>query len=405
MKKINLMILFCIFSGAYISTSYGEGKCFSEKYHGDDKSFSDFIDKCKKDWPKPIMIGYYNPDSTNAISGKDNDGIRYAHWLPEPEKRKGVVVHFNGRTEFIEKNIYTYKDLLDKGFEVWSFDWRGQGFSKREEINDKQKHNIKSFDRYLNDVIYFINNIVNLKEVKGKKILLAHSMGGQIALRYLLDNKVKNTFDYAVLSSPLLRIPSDSRSIRSINSLKLRANKGNNCIGSENRKIKDIPILKKLFHSSVWVSYFKNHKSCELMGKATDDALDPSTNTKWYSNDLNKNADIDCLIKSSQDANGADSPDLRLGCPTSNWLHAAFESTDLVMKKASELNTKTLIVRALPDNAVDNAAQDEFCKLTNNCTIISIGVVGGVQTGHELLIEQEPIRKIFFELFDGFVGI
>lgn len=389
MKKINLMILFCIFSGAYISTSYGEGKCFSEKYHGDDKSFSDFIDKCKKDWPKPIMIGYYNPDSTNAISGKDNDGIRYAHWLPEPEKRKGVVVHFNGRTEFIEKNIYTYKDLLDKGFEVWSFDWRGQGFSKREEINDKQKHNIKSFDRYLNDVIYFINNIVNLKEVKGKKILLAHSMGGQIALRYLLDDNYQNTFDYAVLSSPLLRVPRDSWYVRILNPAKIGLGFGNSCVIEKN---------------DIWQSYFKNHKSCELMGKATDDALDPSTNTKWYSNDLNKNADIDCLIESSQDANGADSPDLRLGCPTSNWLHAAFESTDLVMNKASELNTKTLIVRALPDNSVDNAAQDEFCKLTKNCTIISIGVVGGVQTGHELLIEQEPIRKIFFELFDGFVG-
>ena len=142
------------------------------------------------------------------------------------------------------------------------------------------------------------------------------------------------------------------------------------------------------------------------MGKANDDALDPDTNTKWYSSDLSKDADVDCLIESSKDANGEAKPDLRLACPTSKWLHAAFEATDIVMANAEKLKTPTLIVRALPDEAVDNDGQTKFCEAAENCkTLIGITKVNGVQTGHELLIEKEPIRKVFFDSFDKFVQI
>ena len=46
-------------------------------------------------------------------------------------ERRGLVVYFSGRTEFIERNTGTYSELAKKGWEVWTFDWRGQGFSER----------------------------------------------------------------------------------------------------------------------------------------------------------------------------------------------------------------------------------------------------------------------------------
>jgi len=42
---------------------------------------------------------------------------------------------------------------LERGFEVWTFDWRGQGFSQRQ-IDEKQKHDIDTFDTYLKDGKY-----------------------------------------------------------------------------------------------------------------------------------------------------------------------------------------------------------------------------------------------------------
>jgi hypothetical protein len=61
------------------------------------------------------------------------------------------------------------------------------------------------------------------------------------------------------------------------------------------------------------------------------------------------------------------------------------------------------IIRAKPDNAVDNDGQTEFCELTEKSEIIDITTVNGVQAGHELLIEQQDIRETFFRHFDSFM--
>jgi lysophospholipase len=363
----------------------GEGLAqVQSAYIGDKASFTAFVKKYGKvDWPIPETISYFDP------AGSKDSVIRFARWIPITNPAKGVVVHFNGRTEFIERNIYTYKDLLDRGFEVWAFDWRGQGLSKRQ-ISAKQKHSIDSFDTYVSDATYFIDSVAHIKDSKGKKILLAHSMGAQIALRYLLSDAGRSVFDYAVFSSPLLRIPDDRWQVRLGNTLKTWIGLGTQCV------------FRK---SDEWKSDFKVD-ACNLVKtrSATEAALADIADAKKYSNDWNKLADANCLIESSKDAAGQSFPDLRLACPTSDWLHAAFESTDIVMKNSSRLITPALIVRAKPDAAVDNDAQSEFCAAAK-IKCVDIEKVGGTQTGHELLIERQPIRERFFAEFDEFVKV
>ncbi len=356
-----------------------------KKYHGDEESFAEFKkDYGKADWPDPKKITYYDPEGTDA------EIIRYAHWAPPQENNKGVVVHFNGRTEFIEKNIYAYKDLLDRGYEVWALDWRGQGFSQRQ-LKEKQKHSIDSFDTYVKDAAYFIDNVSKTKTRNGKKILLAHSMGGQIALRYILE--FPDTFDYAVLSSPLLGLPGDAWYIKAGNWLKRKMFFADSCVMSK---------------SSTWTDNFKNGDPCSYVNKKTiiKDDLDEDQKTDNYSHDLKKVAEIDCFIASSIDANGQESPDLRVACPTTRWLYEAYESTEKVMEEATKLETPILIIRAVPDHAVDNDAQKEFCDQAPNCTIRDVKAKKETPDdppGHELLVEKEDIRKKFFEYFDKFV--
>ena len=352
-------------------------------YNGDEKSFAAFKKTYgKSDWPDPEKIAYCDPE------GADANVIRYAHWAPPHGTINGVVVHFNGRTEFIEKNIYAYKDLLDRGYEVWALDWRGQGFSKRQ-LKEKQKHSIDSFDTYIQDAAYFIDNVSNTRTSDGKKVLLAHSMGGQIALRYLL--KYPDTFDCAVLSSPLLGLPGDKWYIRAGNWLK------------RNMFFADSCVMSKPSH---WVDNFKDGDPCSHVNTETfnDDDLDKDQKTENYSHDLHKVAEIDCFIASSVDANGQENPDLRVACPTTRWLYEAYESTKIVMENAKELKTPVLIVRAKEDKAVNPDAQDEFCDKTDNCELRSIPENGEPETGHELLVETEEIRKMFFGYFDAFVG-
>jgi alpha-beta hydrolase superfamily lysophospholipase len=178
----------------------------------------------QSDWPTPAVIGHFDSE------GKGYGEIRYAYWAPAGGTHKGLVVHFNGRTEFIERNIDTYRDLTQRGYGVWTMDWRGQGYSARS-LPELQRHHIESFDQYVKDANYFLDQVVQIKKAPGKKILLAHSMGGQIALRYILTDAGKSAFDKVVLSSPLLKLPDDNAAIRAANWLKRMFGFEGSCAG------------------------------------------------------------------------------------------------------------------------------------------------------------------------------
>lgn len=353
-------------------------------YRGDEASFAAFVAIHQRTgWPVPQRIGWFDP------AGGSAPVIRYAHWVPQGVPVVGTVVHFTGRTEFIEKAIDTYADLLRRGYAVWTLDWRGQGFSQRA-LPDKQRHHIDSFDTYVDDATYFIDRVVRLRDTPGRKVLMAHSMGGQIALRYLLSPGGADRFDRAVLGSPLLRIPGDAWWLRAGNRLKVAVGLDDACV---------------LGKPEVWTSNFAEGQACAVMrsaNPATTDLLDLDS-ARPFSNDVRRLAAMDCLTEASRDANGPAAPDLRVACPSSGWLQAAFASTDTVMGRAAELKTPTLLVRSLPDASVDNDGQTEFCALAK-IECISIGRVGELQAGHELLIEAEPIRQQFLKAFDGFVN-
>ena len=353
------------------------------KYKGELTSFRKFVSHYQLDWPEPEKIDYFE-------RADEGGTIRYAHWKPSNGLTRGVVVHFNGRTEFIERNIYIYKELLERGFEVWSLDWRGQGFSSRL-LKNKQKHHISSFDQYLADANEFVDKLVDLDRYNGPKVLLAHSMGGQIALRYLLQEKPEGAeykFDFAVLSSPLLKVPKDSSPVRFGNWLK-RSFWGKACVFKEKPN---------------WVSDFASRKACCMLKENSfceKELVDP-LKSKQYTNDIEKLAGINCLVESSIDAKGEESPDLRVACPTSHWLKAAIDSTDIVKSRASKLRLPTLIVRAKPDAAVDVDAQDDFCSQSEECQLETIPQFDYFDSGHEILIERKEVVDFFLHEFDKF---
>lgn len=339
-------------------------------------------------WQDPDIVSYFDP------SGGTSNVIRYAMWSTKTVPAKGVVVHFNGRTEFIEKNMYAYTALLERGYDVWAMDWRGQGLSARIDTSiEKQKHHILDFQTYVDDAHYFITNQVNLTSYSGKKILLAHSMGGQIALRYLIQHK--DDFQYAALSSPLLKLMGDNSFLRVGNLAKYKA----------------APTSCVITRGPDWKSDFAEQDECSLAksdkAKISDLKPDEDDESKpapalGYSNDVNKLADINCMIAHS--ATSQPWPDLRLACPTSSWLHAAFQSTDIVMKQGKSIDIPILIVRANADPAVDPEGQDEFCgKIAKNCSLVPLGKVAGIQVGHEILVESPPIFERFFREFDEFI--
>lgn len=125
------------------------------------------------------------PDGGAAHWLKTPDGlrIRVGHW--GLAGAKGTAIIFPGRTEYIEKYSNAAGALRDRGFASVAIDWRGQGLADRMIANRGVGH-VGHFADYQNDVSAVVKHIEAL-ELPKPWFLIAHSMGGCIGLRSLMQ--------------------------------------------------------------------------------------------------------------------------------------------------------------------------------------------------------------------------
>jgi lysophospholipase len=146
------------------------------------------------------------------FSGVNNARINYVSFihnetsdvLNNSSDTKCLVIS-SGRTEGYLKYKELSFDLFNLGFNIFLIDHRGQGLSERA-LENTHKGYVENFQYYVDDLAVFIDNIVNPHCIGSNQIqkpyLLAHSMGGAIAARYLQD--YPDSIQAAVLSSPML---------------------------------------------------------------------------------------------------------------------------------------------------------------------------------------------------------
>ncbi|MBM3572086.1 MAG: alpha/beta hydrolase, partial [Alphaproteobacteria bacterium] len=134
------------------------------------------------------------------IAGRGSAEVRVARWLP-PHATRDIVV-LGGRSEFIEKFLETIGELVARNFRVWTMDWQGHGLSRRA-LSDPLKCHIDRFETYLDGLDQFLRRFVDCPQ-PGRLLVLANSMGGHIALRYMHDRP--NVFARAVLIAPMIDV-------------------------------------------------------------------------------------------------------------------------------------------------------------------------------------------------------
>lgn len=287
----------------------------------------------------------------------DSLKIRYGYTDIKEKNRNGLVLLLHGRAEFMEK----YKEIViflnNKGYDVISFDWRGQGLSARETDN-RQKGYVKDFNDYLLDLKLFFDKIIKPK--KTNLFLLSHSMGGHIGLRFLHD--YPNLIKKAVFVSPMFDIKTYLFPKFFTQTVTKKA-----CIAG---------------FSEYFVLGGKNYDSARASRKKNILSHD----FKYFSiqaNEIKKN------------------PDLALGGVTWAWLNAAYKSIDIISKDdyASTINTPVLIVNAQKDKLVKRSSQ----KKTADC--LPIGSFISIKSSyHEIMFEKQYIRDAFWDQFDKFIG-
>ena len=144
------------------------------------------------------------PDALAFSEWKAADGWahRVYRWAPIPSASpRGSLIFQSGRADFIEKYLDACDHWHRAGWNVEGFDWRGQGGSGRLDPGNPADGRT-SFDPLIDDLAEYVADWQ--RRTPAPHVLVAHSMGGHVALRMLAERGVR--LDALALVAPMLAL-------------------------------------------------------------------------------------------------------------------------------------------------------------------------------------------------------
>lgn len=289
--------------------------------------------------------------------------VRYGSVFPKDSIPDGVVVCLPGLGEFAEKYFELARDMVNLNLAFWVIDWPMQGKSSRPLRNPHKLH-AKDFNDFVVALDRLCLDYIKPSSVHPDKgripmIMLGHSMGANIGLRYLLTKP--ESFICASFTAPLLGIRATKLLPHWV----------------------EYPLSKLLGfmrRSYVWGNTDWNDKIRSNVGNDihSSDPERDSVHRAWMLSD----------------------PELRNGGPTFGWVKAAISSCNILYKKENlkSLEIPMQFFAAGQEQIVSNRAIRRACKLIAHADYHHID---GAK--HEIIMERDEYRKQFLELFDKFV--
>ncbi len=296
---------------------------------------------------------------TRYLKADDGVGLRCMIWPGTAGNARGSVILLGGRSEFIEKHFETAGDMLARGFAVAAMDWRGHGLSDRP-LDNRQKNHYESFTPLVRDLDLLVD-FVSKSGWPRPFYILAHSMGGHVALKYLHDHP--GGVEGAVLSAPMVGLTY-------------------------------APFGPGLSGKLAWMATGFGQARRYAPGQGDYGRLQKSKKIMdLLTSDPERFQDEHELI--------SENPALALGGITYGWLAAAMASIKEINGPGypEAIDTPVLVVQAGADRLVDNEIQRAFAERLPEGSLIRIE---GAR--HELLKERDELRNRFLAAFDGFVA-
>ncbi len=283
--------------------------------------------------------------------------VRYGCLKSADGAPKGTLVITPGFRECIEKYFEVVNDMAAKGYDVWIMDWRGQGGSQRF-IKDSQKAHHEGYDEQIETLKQFSTSVVDKQ--KDPLVLMAHSMGAHIALRFLKEHE--GVFDSAILTSPMLDIQTGTL---------------------------PKPLARQMAKFAKAGGYLEKY-----IPGGTD--WDEGKHATFKDNTVTSDAERFKVVKEIYDRN----PDLKIGDPTYGWVYHTFLSIDTLNQEEYLKSIKTPILMQVSDNdkIVVRGAQERACKLMPNCEKFEIP---GAR--HEIWMERDDLRDVWKKRVDNFL--
>ncbi|HTW52459.1 MAG TPA: alpha/beta hydrolase [Stellaceae bacterium] len=281
--------------------------------------------------------------------------LRWGHLAAANPRAECVLL--GGFGDFIEKQFETIRDLAARGLSVWTMDWRGQGGSTRPR-RWPHRPRARRFDRDADELAQFV-----AAKLPGRlpRVLIAHSMGGAIALLCL--HRHPRLFAAAILSAPMLGVP----------------------IG------RTPPMLLRALTGPVRLTGLG---ICHLPGtiRWRPGRPPPTPELSRISSDAER-----CRIRHAWVSTN---PALRLDQPTYGWLDPALSLIARIGKRhfLTGITTPILLGSAGREHIVAPAAHYRAAELLPDCTLVELP-----DSKHEPFMERDQIRDVWLDEIDCFL--
>ncbi len=273
--------------------------------------------------------------------------VRLGHLPPPAVGARGTVVVLPGRAEFIEKYAETMAALRDWGYAAAILDWRGQGGSDRF-LALRHRGHVVQVEDYLADLDAMMAWLARLR-LPSPHLVLSHSMGGHIALRYLHAHP--DRFAAAAMVAPMFGIrlaPTPEPLARLLCDAAIRFGGGSRYAPGQH----DFRLERFVFARNRLTSSPERH----------------------------------ALLRQHV----ATTPELALGGVTYAWLGAALRSLQLTRRPGylEAISTPILVCQAGVERIVSNRAQTAVVRRLPHGRLLAFS--GG---RHELLMERDEVRE------------
>ena len=298
----------------------------------------------------------YPPDSiVDRWLTPDGWPLRRFHWRAAAAQQRGSILFLTGRGDMFEKYLEAFAHFRAAGWNITSFDWRGQGGSGR--VSEASLPH-GGFDVMADDLGHFYRQWMS--EEPGPHVLIGHSMGGHLLIRALAFGLVAP--DAAVLVAPMLGISGGFVPPwlgAAVSRFMCR-------VGNPAR-----PAWKDMEKPGI--------------GEAGRQAL-LTHSAERYSDELYWHQTM---------------PELKLGPPSWHWLREAYSSLSMMAESGTleRIDTPLLILAAEKDRLVDTAAICRDAARIRDCRLH----VYGAEAAHEILREADPVRLDALHRIDAFL--
>ncbi len=337
---------------------------------------------------KDIDQEFWNKGNHGTMIGVDGTQLRYVYF--KSLTSASTVVISSGRTQSFIHYEEMIRELHNRGAAVFVMDHRGQGLSGRL-LDDPQIGHVEDYNHYIIDFKQFIDEIVTPNAV-GKRYLFGHSLGGALAVRYLLNNPEPG-FTRAILSAPMfkIRLPFRDWVARTI----LRVNAficgWRGYVPGGGQAYHKPQTTNIRFSARDWATVSLIRLSTFLTGLLS---YLPGRGDKPRLTRKQKSQRMKHYL-ALYEVNEA----LQLGSPSNLWMDQAMVLSNDILEEIDQLSVPTTIFYATADRIVLNSALEEISRRSDQVSLIKLE-----GSSHEIMFENDNIRnRLMTEIVQQFI--